>query len=57
MFGTFNVTRLVAVAMANNDPDEDGQRGVVVNTSSIAGDRRGRRASSPMPLRRRPSRA
>ncbi len=36
-FGTFNVTRLVVSAMANNEPDEDGQRGVVVNTASIAG--------------------
>jgi NAD(P)-dependent dehydrogenase (short-subunit alcohol dehydrogenase family) len=36
-FGTFNVTRLVAAAMATNDPDADGQRGVVVNTGSIAG--------------------
>src|SRR5207245_2890325 len=36
-FGTFNMTRLVAAAMANNEPDEDGQRGVVVNTASIAG--------------------
>ncbi len=36
-FGTFNVTRLVASAMAANEPDEDGQRGVVVNTASIAG--------------------
>jgi NAD(P)-dependent dehydrogenase (short-subunit alcohol dehydrogenase family) len=36
-FGTFNVTRLVAAAMAGNEPDEDGQRGVVVNTASIAG--------------------
>jgi NAD(P)-dependent dehydrogenase (short-subunit alcohol dehydrogenase family) len=35
--GTFNVTRLAAVAMASNEPDEDGQRGVVVNTASIAG--------------------
>jgi NAD(P)-dependent dehydrogenase (short-subunit alcohol dehydrogenase family) len=35
--GTFNVTRLAAVAMATNDPDEHGQRGVVVNTASIAG--------------------
>jgi NAD(P)-dependent dehydrogenase (short-subunit alcohol dehydrogenase family) len=35
--GTFNMTRLVAVAMAGNEPDEDGQRGVVVNTASIAG--------------------
>jgi NAD(P)-dependent dehydrogenase (short-subunit alcohol dehydrogenase family) len=36
-FGTFNVTRLAAAAMAANEPDEDGQRGVVVNTASIAG--------------------
>jgi NAD(P)-dependent dehydrogenase (short-subunit alcohol dehydrogenase family) len=35
--GTFNVTRLAAAAMAGNEPDEDGQRGVVVNTASIAG--------------------
>ncbi len=35
--GTFNVTRLTAVAMAANQPDEDGQRGVVVNTGSLAG--------------------
>ena len=36
-FGTFNVTRLAAAAMAGNEPDEFGQRGVVVNTASIAG--------------------
>jgi NAD(P)-dependent dehydrogenase (short-subunit alcohol dehydrogenase family) len=36
-FGTFNVTRLVVSAMTKNEPDEDGQRGVVVNTASIAG--------------------
>jgi NAD(P)-dependent dehydrogenase (short-subunit alcohol dehydrogenase family) len=35
--GTFNMTRLVAAAMAGNEPDDDGQRGVVVNTGSIAG--------------------
>jgi NAD(P)-dependent dehydrogenase (short-subunit alcohol dehydrogenase family) len=35
--GTFNVTRLVAAAMAKNAPDEEGERGVVVNTASIAG--------------------
>lgn len=35
--GTFNATRLVAAAMARNEPDEDGQRGIVVNTASIAG--------------------
>jgi NAD(P)-dependent dehydrogenase (short-subunit alcohol dehydrogenase family) len=36
-FGTFNVTRLAAAAMSANEPDEHGQRGVVVNTGSIAG--------------------
>src|SRR5215207_8038091 len=36
-FGTFNVSRLAAAAMADNDPDADGQRGVIVNTGSIAG--------------------
>jgi 3-hydroxyacyl-CoA dehydrogenase/3-hydroxy-2-methylbutyryl-CoA dehydrogenase len=36
-FGTFNVSRLAAAAMAANEPDEDGQRGVIVNTGSIAG--------------------
>ncbi len=35
--GTFNMTRLVTSAMAANEPDEEGQRGVVVNTASIAG--------------------
>jgi NAD(P)-dependent dehydrogenase (short-subunit alcohol dehydrogenase family) len=35
--GTFNMTRLVAAAMGPNEPDPDGQRGVVVNTASIAG--------------------
>jgi 3-hydroxyacyl-CoA dehydrogenase / 3-hydroxy-2-methylbutyryl-CoA dehydrogenase len=37
VFGTFNVTRLAAAAMAANDPGEDGERGVVVNTGSVAG--------------------
>ena len=36
-FGTFNVSRLSAQAMAENEPDGDGQRGVIVNTASIAG--------------------
>jgi NAD(P)-dependent dehydrogenase (short-subunit alcohol dehydrogenase family) len=35
--GTFNVIRLCAARMAANEPDEFGQRGVVVNTASIAG--------------------
>ncbi|MFS1299708.1 SDR family NAD(P)-dependent oxidoreductase [Streptosporangium longisporum] len=36
--GTFNVMRLAAVAMAATEPLEDGERGVVVNTSSAAAD-------------------
>ena len=35
--GTFNVSRIAAAAIAGNEPDEDGQRGVIVNTASIAG--------------------
>jgi NAD(P)-dependent dehydrogenase (short-subunit alcohol dehydrogenase family) len=34
--GTFNVSRLAAQRMAARVPDEDGQRGVIVNTASIA---------------------
>lgn len=34
--GTFNVLRLAAAMMRGNDPDEEGQRGVIVTTSSIA---------------------
>ena len=36
-FGTFNVTRLAAARIAANEADDDGQRGVIVNTGSIAG--------------------
>src|SRR3954468_8881352 len=36
-FGTFNVSRLAASAMGANEPDDDGQRGVIVKTASIAG--------------------
>jgi len=35
--GTFNVTRLACAAMSTNEPTADGERGVVVNTASIAG--------------------
>ena len=38
LIGTFNLMRIAASAMARTEPaDGDGQRGVVVNTSSIAG--------------------
>ncbi|HTE71027.1 MAG TPA: 3-hydroxyacyl-CoA dehydrogenase [Actinomycetes bacterium] len=36
LVGTFNVTRLAAEAMAGNDPLDDGERGVIVNTASVA---------------------
>jgi NAD(P)-dependent dehydrogenase (short-subunit alcohol dehydrogenase family) len=34
--GTFNLLRLAAAAMSENTPDEDGTRGVVVMTASVA---------------------
>lgn len=34
--GTFNVIRHASLAMSTNDPSEDGERGVIVNTSSGA---------------------
>lgn len=38
LIGTFNVDRLAAAAMAKNDPEpETGERGVIINTASIAG--------------------
>jgi NAD(P)-dependent dehydrogenase (short-subunit alcohol dehydrogenase family) len=36
LIGTFNVMRLAAAAMADNTPDSDNQRGVLVNTASVA---------------------
>jgi len=36
LVGTFNMLRLAAAAMAGNAPNADGERGVIVNTSSIA---------------------
>ena len=37
LVGTFNVSRYVAEQMANNDPvNDDGGRGVIINTSSVA---------------------
>lgn len=34
--GTFNLMRLAAAAMSKNEPNEEGERGVVVCTSSVA---------------------
>jgi NAD(P)-dependent dehydrogenase (short-subunit alcohol dehydrogenase family) len=36
LIGTFNCIRLAATAMSANEPDEDGCRGAIVNTSSVA---------------------
>jgi NAD(P)-dependent dehydrogenase (short-subunit alcohol dehydrogenase family) len=36
LIGTFNVIRLAVEAMARNEPNEGGERGVIVNTASIA---------------------
>ena len=36
LIGTFNVLRLAATKMLNNQPDENGERGVCINTASIA---------------------
>jgi len=35
--GTFNVIRLAAAVISQNTPAENGERGVIVNTASIAG--------------------
>jgi NAD(P)-dependent dehydrogenase (short-subunit alcohol dehydrogenase family) len=36
LVGTFNVVRLAAEAMARNQPNAGGERGVIVNTASVA---------------------
>jgi NAD(P)-dependent dehydrogenase (short-subunit alcohol dehydrogenase family) len=36
LIGTFNVLSLAAAKMAENEPDEEGTRGVIVNTASNA---------------------
>lgn len=36
LVGTFNALRLAAAQMALNEPNEHGERGVIVNTASIA---------------------
>ncbi|MCC9305809.1 SDR family NAD(P)-dependent oxidoreductase [Kitasatospora sp. RB6PN24] len=36
LIGTFNVMRLAAEAIARHEPDGNGQRGLIVNTASIA---------------------
>ncbi|TNN12760.1 3-hydroxyacyl-CoA dehydrogenase type-2 [Schistosoma japonicum] len=36
LIGTFNMIRLASAAMVTNIPDSDNQRGVIINTASIA---------------------
>lgn len=36
LVGTFNLARLAAAAMQNNTPNVEGERGVIVNTASVA---------------------
>lgn len=36
LVGSFNTMRLAAAEMAQNDPNGDGERGVVINTASVA---------------------
>src|ERR1700726_1469255 len=36
LVGTFNVLRLAVEAMSNNKPGPDGERGVIINTGSVA---------------------
>jgi NAD(P)-dependent dehydrogenase (short-subunit alcohol dehydrogenase family) len=36
LIGTFNMNRLAAAAMAQNEPSAGGERGVLINTASVA---------------------
>ena len=36
LVSTFNIARLAADRMSRNEPDENGERGVIINTASIA---------------------
>lgn len=36
LIGTFNVTRLAAVVMGKNEGNEDNEKGVIINTASVA---------------------
>lgn len=36
LIGTFNVIRLAAAVIQNNEPEEGGERGVIINTASVA---------------------
>ncbi|RPH62413.1 MAG: SDR family NAD(P)-dependent oxidoreductase, partial [Burkholderiales bacterium] len=36
LIGTFNMIRIAAAAMTKNEPNDEGERGVIVNTASVA---------------------
>lgn len=36
LIGSFNVIRLVAEVLQNNEPSEDGERGILISTASVA---------------------
>ncbi|GBG34250.1 3-hydroxyacyl-CoA dehydrogenase type-2 [Hondaea fermentalgiana] len=36
LYGTFNASKYAAAEMAKNEPDENGLRGVIINTASVA---------------------
>jgi len=36
LIGTYNAIRLASAPMAKNEPDEGGERGVIINTASVA---------------------
>jgi NAD(P)-dependent dehydrogenase (short-subunit alcohol dehydrogenase family) len=36
LVGTFNMSRLAALAMSNHEPNAAGERGVIINTASVA---------------------
>jgi NAD(P)-dependent dehydrogenase (short-subunit alcohol dehydrogenase family) len=36
LIGTFNMIRIAAMAMTKNEPNGEGERGVIVNTASVA---------------------
>ena len=36
LIGTFNLTRLAAADMAGLEPDDEGQRGIIISTASVA---------------------
>ncbi|MFO1301573.1 MAG: 3-hydroxyacyl-CoA dehydrogenase [Burkholderiaceae bacterium] len=36
LIGTFNMIRIAAAAMTRNEPNDEGERGVIVNTASVA---------------------